>query len=104
MPIKKALKVRAASKKTAFAYEGVPVPEGIVGKYYPADDIVLPKGSKPVRNAPKLRSSITPGTVLILVAGRFKGKRVVCLKQMTSGLLLVTGMFINKFILYILCI
>merc|ERR1719353_249542 len=84
-------KVQKVKKAAAFTYQGVAKAEGVVGKYYPADDVVLKKGPTPVRNAPKVRASITPGTVLILVAGRFKGKRVVCLKQLTSGLLLVSG-------------
>jgi len=91
MPVVKALKIRAQSKRSAFNYEGVSPVTGAVGKYYPAEDVVVPKGPAPKRNAPKIRGSITPGTVLILLAGRFRGKRVVCLKALSSGLLLVSG-------------
>ena len=59
---------------------------------YPADDVkVHPvKESKQPKIA-KIRRPFAAGTVLIVLTGRFKGRRVVFLKQLESGLLLVTG-------------
>lgn len=69
------------------------VPTAKAPRFYPAEDVRQPKKSRKSPRSPSLRSSITPGTVLILLAGRYRGKRVIYLKSLASGLMLVTGPF-----------
>merc|ERR1712230_264430 len=60
--------------------------------YYPGDDEVTHYKRKcKTPNPTKGRKCIVPGSVVILLSGRFRGKRVVCLKTLGSGLLLVSG-------------
>merc|ERR1712141_650414 len=60
---------------------------------YPTVD-PAPKGTSKnffSKHKRSLRPSLAPGAVAILLAGVHKGKRVIVLKQLETGLLLVTG-------------
>jgi len=92
----KAITTEAALKGALKPGAVAPKKKGKTGKtkapsFYPAEDIKHPLKSVKVHNKTKLRPSVTPGAILILLAGHFKGKRVVFLKQLDSGLLLVAG-------------
>merc|ERR1711862_270716 len=60
--------------------------------YYPGEDQTHHFVRKCKTPAPSTgRKCIVPGSIVILLSGRFRGKRVVVLKRLESGLLLVNG-------------
>lgn len=85
------VKLGAAGKKVAKAPKAVVGAPKLLRRFYLADDIKKPLPSRKNPKTAKLKANYVPGTVLILLAGRFRGKRVVFLKQLSSGLLLITG-------------
>ncbi|EMR11344.1 hypothetical protein PNEG_00373 [Pneumocystis murina B123] len=60
--------------------------------HHSLDDGKVIKKKKKVCGIPRLRSSLKPGVICIILAGRYSGKRVVLLKQLEDTIV-VTGPF-----------
>jgi len=82
-------KAKAAPKKAAAKV-------GETSRYYDAEDNATPIHRRFTPKTAKLRKSLTPGTVCIILSGKFRGVRCVFLKQLESGLLLVTGPYASN--------
>jgi len=86
-------KTESSSKKFGSVSRTVPHHSQKASKWYPAEDVSEKKKVRKVARPWVARKTLQPGTVLILLAGRFRGKRVVLLKNLEQGVLLVTGPF-----------
>jgi len=84
-------KTKAGGSRLVRAYKVPP-------KYTPGGLRRKAKESQIGAAVPKLKKSLTPGTIVIILKGHYAGHRCVFLKQLAGGLLLLAGPFkINGF-------
>ena len=69
----------------------VQVPVKRARKSYATQERSRRRPSKNIAPVRRFKAGLEPGRVVIVLAGRHKGKRVVVLKTLPSGLLLITG-------------
>lgn len=86
-------KTEHKSKKFGSSSRTVPHHTQKASKWYPAEDEAKPRKVRKSIRPWVPRKTLQPGTILILLAGRFRGKRVVLLRALDQGVLLVTGPF-----------
>ena len=81
-------KRKASRKKNAEENKGLKLKKN----WYPVADLKTHfKRKCKVPKKTHISAELTPGQVVILLSGRFRGRRVVYLKKLESNLLLVTG-------------
>ena len=81
-------KKKASRKKNAEENKGLKLKKN----WYPVADLKTHfKRKCKVPKKTHISAELTPGQVVILLSGRFRGRRVVYLKKLESNLLLVTG-------------
>ena len=81
-------KRKEARKKNAEENKGLKLKKN----WYPVSDLKTHfKRKCKIPKKSHISAELVPGQVVILLSGRFRGRRVVYLKKLESGLLLVTG-------------
>lgn len=80
-----------SSSATFSTSKGKVAAEGLASRKYEVYSVRKPLNRNHKPRAAKLKKSLKPGSVVIILSGRYRGHRAVFLKQLPSGLLLVSG-------------